>query len=173
MKVLDIGCGTGIQLAYYQGDGCEVYGIDLSRSMLQGARNNLSHGEGLIEGDALELPFKDGVFDLVLSSLFLHQLDPHLRSIVLEDVCRILQPKGRILLTDFHPRANDSVTVAITGFLISAVELAAGWRHYSNSRDFLSRGGIPFLAEDHHLEVRKKVIVGNGNLAIYLLAPIN
>ncbi len=36
MEVLDVGCGTGIQLAGYQHAGCRVTGIDTSPAMLLG-----------------------------------------------------------------------------------------------------------------------------------------
>ena len=41
MRVLEIGCGTGTNLKLYQKAGCEVYGIDLSPSMLKVASNKL------------------------------------------------------------------------------------------------------------------------------------
>lgn len=169
MRVLDIGCGTGAQLAIYQEAGCEVFGIDLSQSMLSIARTKLSDQAVLTTGDATKMPFPDQAFDLVISSLFLHQLDAGVRSVALEEAKRIVHADGRILLVDFHPGPLNSIKGKLTKFLISSVEFMAGWEHYSNSRDFLSRGGIPYLATNHHLKVRKKIIVRDGNLGIFLL----
>ena len=39
--VLDVGCGTGIQLQLYQEKGCRVVGVDQSPSMIQKARERL------------------------------------------------------------------------------------------------------------------------------------
>jgi ubiquinone/menaquinone biosynthesis C-methylase UbiE len=169
MRVLDIGCGTGAQLAIYQEAGCEVYGIDLSQPMLRIARTKLSDQAVLTNGDATKMPFPDQAFDLVLSSLFLHQLDADVRSVALGEAKRVVHPDGRILLVDFHPGPLNSIKGKLTKFLISSVEFMAGWEHYSNSRDFLSRGGIPYLASNHHLKVRKKIIVRDGNFGIFLL----
>jgi ubiquinone/menaquinone biosynthesis C-methylase UbiE len=169
MRVLDIGCGTGAQLAIYQEAGCEVFGIDLSKSMLSIARTKLSDQAVLTTGDATKMPFPDQAFDLVISSLFLHQLDAGVRSVALEEAKRVVHPEGCILLVDFHPGPLNSIKGKLTKFLISSVEFMAGWEHYSNSRDFLSRGGIPYLASNHHLKVRKKIIVMDGNLGIFLL----
>ena len=76
MRVLDIGCGTGAQLAIYQAGGCQVFGIDLSQPMLRVARSKLDHPAVLTSADALRIPYPDRTFDLVISSLFLHQINP-------------------------------------------------------------------------------------------------
>jgi len=72
MKVLDVGCGTGAQLAIYQQGGCEVSGIDLSPPMLKVAKSKLGEKAVLITGDTVRMPYPNDTFDLVLSSLFLH-----------------------------------------------------------------------------------------------------
>ena len=41
MKVLDVGCGTGIQLDMYRRFNCKLYGIDTSPSMLDVASSRL------------------------------------------------------------------------------------------------------------------------------------
>ena len=171
MRVLDVGCGTGAQLAIFQEAGCEIYGIDLSQSMLSIARTKLSDQAVLTTGDATRMPFPDQAFDLVISSLFLHQLDAGVRSVALEEAKRVVHTDGRILLVDFHPGPVNSMKGKLTKIFISSVEFLAGWEHYSNSRDFLSRGGILYLASNHHLKVRKKFIVGDGNLGVFLLNP--
>jgi len=169
MKVLDVGCGTGAQLAIYQEGGCEVSGIDLSSPMLKVAKSKLGEKAVLITGDAVRIPYPNDTFDLVLSSLFLHQINASLRSAVLEEAMRVLQPDGQILLVDFHPEAARSIKGLLTYYSISTIEFFAGWEHFRNSRDFLSRGGIPKLAMDQRLKIRKTFVVGNGNLGVYLL----
>jgi ubiquinone/menaquinone biosynthesis C-methylase UbiE len=169
MKVLDIGCGTGAQLAFYQAGGSQVFGIDLSKPMLQVAKSNLGNQAALTVGDALGIPFPEGTFDLVISSLFLHQLHPGLRAAMLEEVIRVLQPEGQILLIDFHVQDKRSFTGKLIFIFISMIEFFAGWEHFNNSRDFLSHGGIPPLAAAQGLRNRKSIVVGKGNLGVYLL----
>lgn len=169
MKVLDVGCGTGAQLAIYQEGGCEVSGIDLSPPMLRVATSKLDEKAVLTNGDAIRMPYPNDTFDLVLSSLFLHQLNTQLRSAALEEAMRVLQPHGQILLADFHPEAARSIKGWLTYYFISTIEFFAGWEHFSNSRDFLSQGGIPKLAKGQGLKIRKTLVLGNGNLGIYLL----
>jgi ubiquinone/menaquinone biosynthesis C-methylase UbiE len=169
LKVLDVGCGTGAQLAIYQEGGCEVCGIDLSHPMLRVARSKLDGKSVLTNGDAIRMPYPNDTYDLVLSSLFLHQLNSPSRSAALEEAMRVLKPDGQILLIDFHPLEAKSIKGKLTLFFISTIEFFAGWEHFSNSRDFLSQGGIPKLALGGGLKIRKTFVVGNGNLGIYLL----
>ena len=169
MKVLDVGCGTGAQLAIYQEGGCEVSGIDLSTPMLKVAKSKLGEKAALTNGDAIRMPHPNDTFDLVLSSLFLHQINAPLRSAVLEETMRVLKPDGQILLIDFHPLEARSIKGQLTYYFISTIEFFAGWEHFSNSRDFLSRGGIPKLAKGQGLKIRKTFVLGNGNLGVYLL----
>ena len=169
MQVLDIGCGTGSQLAIYHQSGCQVYGIDLSQPMLKVAKSKLGDGAGLTMGDALQLPLPEQLFDLVISSLFIHQLDPGQRSVILEESIRVLRPGGQILLVDFHVQERRSISGKFAHAFISVIEFFAGREHFSNSRDFLAKGGIPPIADDLGLRIRKSFIVGYGNLGVYLL----
>ena len=68
MDVLDVGCGTGIQLAAYQEAGCRVSGIDTSQAMLNVAHRRLRERADLRLGDAARMPYPDGAFDLVLAA---------------------------------------------------------------------------------------------------------
>lgn len=170
MRILDVGCGTGVQLANYQDRGAELFGIDLSTQMVNVAKSNLKGEAGLVNGDAIQLPYAMATFDLVISSLFLHQLNAESRTFVLDEIVGVLKPEGQILLIDFHPDSNRTLMGKLTYLVITFVELFAGWEHYSNSRQFLSQGGIPKLTESQALGLRKMKVVGNGNIGLYLLA---
>ena len=170
--VLDIGCGTGSQLAIYHAAGCRVFGLDLSEPMLQVARSKMGEGSGFTLGDAMRTPIPDRTFDLVISSLFFHQLDPRQRAAMVDEAVRILKQDGQLLLVDFHVLERRSIIGKLTYLFISIIEFFAGWEHFSNSRDFLANGGVPSLTEGAGLRIRKSVVVGNGNLGIYLLQHV-
>ena len=71
--VLEIGVGTGLNLPHYPA-GVRLTGIDLSEPMLEVARRRaaeLGLDAGLQAADAMALPFADGSFDRVISSLTL------------------------------------------------------------------------------------------------------
>ncbi len=103
MNILDVGCGTGTHLELYQRYGCNLYGIDLSPSMLEVARARLGDSTRLELGDATSMPYENHKFDLIISMLSLHEMAPQIRSGVLSEMKRVLKDDGHILLIDFHP----------------------------------------------------------------------
>ncbi|WP_100898477.1 class I SAM-dependent methyltransferase [Nostoc flagelliforme] len=102
-NVLDIGCGTGhlLKRLATQFPDMQAIGLDLSANMLRVARQSNRHRPRLIyvEGKAESLPFADGQFDAVFSTIsFLHYLEPKQ---VLSEIARVLSPGGRFYLVDF------------------------------------------------------------------------
>jgi len=69
-KILDCACGTGHELILFHSMGCEVFGSDLSESMLTQARGNLAEANidaPLQQADFCRLPeYYDTEFDAVV-----------------------------------------------------------------------------------------------------------
>ena len=169
MRVLDVGCGTGVHLDLYRRFGCELYGIDTSSSMLDVARDRLGEDAALCLGDATDMPYESHTFDLVLCMLVLHEMDQRMRMSVIAEMMRVLNANGRILLIDFHAgRARP-----LKGWLIKPViflaELAAGRRHFHNYRHFMSTNGLPRLIENSLLTEEQRKVVAGGTLALYVV----
>jgi len=95
MLVLDVGCGTGAIALHAQDRGARVIGSDISHAQLsQAKRKGL---DCMAVGDALNLPFPDALFDIVLSSEVIeHTVDPHQ---AFAEMARTLKPGGRLVLT--------------------------------------------------------------------------
>ena len=106
-QVLDVGCGTGtlaIAAKRQVGTRGTVYGVDASPEML--ARANKKARKAAVEivfKNALveALPFSDGQFDVVLSTVMLHHLPGKLRRQCAAEIRRVLKPGGRVLAVDF------------------------------------------------------------------------
>lgn len=102
LRVLDAGCGAGVQAAELVRRGASVTGVDRSHGMLSVARERLGPDVPLRQADLERpLPFPDGAFDLVLASLVMHYLpewEPTLR-----EFHRVLVPHGRVVLSTHHP----------------------------------------------------------------------
>lgn len=100
-NALDIACGTGVvtRLAAERIATGRVVGLDFNAGMLAVARRGTSAGVSIDwrEGSALELPFEDGSFDIVLCQLGL-QFFPD-KPLALREMHRVLAPAGRVALS--------------------------------------------------------------------------
>jgi ubiquinone/menaquinone biosynthesis C-methylase UbiE len=171
MKVLDVGCGTGTNLALYHRAGCLVHGIDLSPSMLEVARDRLGKHADLRVGDASEMPYRDNSFDLVTSTLTLHEMPYMIRPQVMKEMIRVISREGRILLTDYHPGPIRFPKGWMFKAVILFLERVAGGEHFKNYRDFLKKKGLPGLIDASKLVLEKKEIASGGNIALYFMRP--
>lgn len=110
-RVLDVGCGTGtllLQLASHVREA-RLAGVDADPEMLRQAEAKAAAagiGMELTPAWADALPFGDGAFDVVLSSLFFHHLQPPDKQQSLREIWRVLRPGGRVLIADFGRSAS-------------------------------------------------------------------
>jgi len=132
------------------------------------------HGDSKREKtcDASQMPYNSDSFDLVMSSLFLHEIGPSVRTAVLGEMKRVLNNDGRILVVDYHPGPIRRLKGLLTKAVILSAEVAAGRQHFRNYRHFIAAKGVPRLAEEHQLSVDKYKIVSGGSLGVYLLRPV-
>ena len=96
-SVLDIGCGTGLQVPLYRTSATRVTGIDISEGLLQEARRKFPEYQ-FITADACKLPFPSGSFDTVISygEVFSHIAD---YSTAFREAGRVLKPGGYFLFS--------------------------------------------------------------------------
>lgn len=96
LRVLDVGCGQGIDLMLYAMSGAVATGVDLTPRHAELARRHLASlglEAEVVDGDAEELPFPDKQFDRVSSNGVLHHT-PDIES-ALRSVYRVLRPGGQ------------------------------------------------------------------------------
>jgi len=104
-SVLDVACGTGdLSLALFEITGAGVVGTDFCRPMLEIAAGKMSGRVGLIEGDALELPFRDGTFDVATIAFGLRNVS-NVES-GLAELSRVVKPGGWVAVLEFSQPAN-------------------------------------------------------------------
>ncbi|WP_082951822.1 class I SAM-dependent methyltransferase [Mycobacterium sp. 852002-51057_SCH5723018] len=103
-RALEIGCGTGnlttrVKSAYPAVDvtGCDPDPRALERARRKGRRLN---GIRFEQGYAERLPYADGEFDRVLSSMMLHHINPDAKPAAAGEIFRVLRPGGRLHLVD-------------------------------------------------------------------------
>ncbi|MGQ0576862.1 MAG: class I SAM-dependent methyltransferase [Pseudonocardia sp.] len=104
MRVVDIGCGTGtLAVAAGRHPDVEVVGLDPDDRVLARARGKAARAGVTVrfdQGYAQELPYPDGSYDRVLSSLMLHHLGRGAKTGMLDEVRRVLAPGGQLVLAD-------------------------------------------------------------------------
>src|SRR2546421_3963707 len=103
-NVLDVGCGTGVVAVTAARKGARVHGVDLTPELLERARENAIIAQVEIDfrqGDAEELTFSDGEFDIVLSQ-FGHMFAPR-PDVAIREMLRVLKPGGTIAFATWPP----------------------------------------------------------------------
>ena len=106
-RVLEIGGGTGANLAHY---GPAVENLTLTEpepAMLKRLRRRageLTPTPTVLRAPAEDLPFDDASFDTVVSTLTLCSVDDQHRAV--SELRRVLRPGGRLLFVE-HLRADD------------------------------------------------------------------
>ena len=101
IDALDAGCGTGFLSLELAARGHRVSGVDFAPAMLEAARRKAAAQRLSVrfeEGDAEQLPFPPGSFDLVISRHVLWTL-PHPEAAI-DEWIRVLRPGGRLAIVD-------------------------------------------------------------------------
>lgn len=102
-RILDVATGTGQMLPVLSEFGSSVVASDLTPAMLKEARRIFADDERIAYsvGDACRLPYRDGAFDIVASSRFLHLFDQSTQAALISEMARVLRPGGT-LIVDFY-----------------------------------------------------------------------
>ncbi len=105
-RILDVGCGTGtlLLLAKRRSKSLLAIGLDGDMNVLGIARSK-AHRQveeiALVQAFCFDIPFADGAFDRVLSSLMLHHLTRSEKVRTLEEIFRVLRPEGELHVADW------------------------------------------------------------------------
>jgi len=137
LRVLDVGCGQGIDVYRYALAGAEATGIDLTPRHVELARAHLSamgFEAEILEGDAESLPFADASFDRVSSNGVLHHTPDMLAA--LNEIRRVLTPGGEARVIVYN---RNSFHYWLTQVLYEGV-LRAGLLRERSMAGILSRG---------------------------------
>ena len=169
LSILDVGCGTGTQLALYRRAGSNLYGVDTSPAMLAIARRKLGENADLRLEDACHMTFADHMFDLVTVVFVLHEMPAAIRPAVLTECRRVLGSDGRVMLIDYDFGPYTFPISIIWRALRTMMEISAGRQHYANYREFRTHGGLEPLITEEKFSVDKRVSSKHGIATVYLL----
>lgn len=119
--VLDLCCGTGDIALRFTG---RVVGVDFTNEMLRVAQTRSNTGTW-IRADALRLPFADASFDVVSIGYGLRNLADI--ECGLREICRVLQPGGKLLSLDFGKPESAWLRRAYFAYLRFHLPLMGRW----------------------------------------------
>jgi ubiquinone/menaquinone biosynthesis C-methylase UbiE len=151
VKILDVGCGTGLFASRIKAalPHSSIWGVDLVAGMLaKGAARWEHHASHIlpVQGDSERLPFGTGSFDVVTCANSFHHY-PHQDRAVAE-MHRVLRPGGRLMLIDGYRDAPWGWF--IYDFCVASIE---GDVHHASSqrvRDLFSEAGLTEIAQKVH-----------------------
>jgi len=149
-RVLDLAAGTGTSSAVLARDGARTAACDFSLGMLKvgaarirGSGRETASRDGrpavsFVAGDALALPFGQGVFDAVTISFGLRNVAD--AEAALAEMRRVTRPGGRLLICEFSHLASPRLDAVFDRLLVTTLPMVA--RTVSRSPDAYS-----YLAE--------------------------
>ena len=113
LLLLDVAAGAcDVSEALIRKRRCRIVTLDINMRGLKLARHSWP-----VVGDAFELPFRDGAFDVVMASLFFHHLSNEGCARVLAQMWRIA--KRRVLVNDLHRHAVAYFSIRVLTTLFS------------------------------------------------------
>ena len=108
--VLDLGCGTGLELEEYfaLNPSAKVTGIDLSAVMLQELKAKFPEKElDLICASYFDMPFGEYRFDAAVSVESLHHFTAEKKAGLYAKLCAALRDGGSFVLTDYFAESEE------------------------------------------------------------------
>jgi aromatase len=109
MRILDVGCGSGLALELALARGAVVAGTDATPALLELAKRRLPYGVDLPVGDLENLPFEADAFDAVMSYNALRYAADPVRAI--KEFARVVRPHGLVAIGGWGdpPRCETTV----------------------------------------------------------------
>jgi ubiquinone/menaquinone biosynthesis C-methylase UbiE len=155
-QILDLCCGSGQTTEFLVKISQNVTGLDASPKSLQRARQNVPLAS-YIEAFAEEMPFADNLFDVVHTSVALHEMQPQQLRKIINEVYRVLKPGGMFTLVDFHAPTNPIFWPGVSVFLL-LFETETAWE--------LLKTDLAELLTKTGFDVGKPTLYAGGSLQV-------
>jgi ubiquinone/menaquinone biosynthesis C-methylase UbiE len=166
-----VGCGTGALAVRLARQGCYITGIDISPRMLAQAAERV-RAEAMesqvvfqeLGAVDLDTGFPDASFDVVVSTLVLSELSEDEIEYTLQEIGRILRPKGKLMVADEvmpdSPLGRLGTFLFRLPFAVLAYLLTQNTTHrVAGLRERIERGGYRIVDIENYLAGTLKLFV--------------
>jgi len=145
-RILDLCCGGGQATRYLVQTGADVVGLDASPKALARAKSKVPQAT-YVQGLAENLPFGDGEFDLVHTSVALHEMTPEQLQQIIRGVERVLKPGGIFTFVDLHRPSNWLFWPPLAIFM-GLFETETAWQLINTDlKDLLTKAGLTVIRQ--------------------------
>ena len=162
-SVLDLCCGSGQATKFLVERSHQVTGLDASPLSLKRAQKNVPQAN-YVEAFAEAMPFSDNQFDVVHTSVALHEMEPQQLQQILQEVQRVLRPDGVFTLVDFHKPTNPLFVPGLSLFLL-LFETETAWT--------LINTDLATLLETVGFQVVRQTLHAGGSLQVIQVKKVS
>jgi len=170
--VLEIGFGSGHclkRIAESVGQTGKAYGVDISSGMVEVTKRRLEKAGlmGRVElycRDAARLPYKDNTFDAAFMSFTLELFDTPEIPKVLEEIKRVLKPKGRLGVASMSKENGQSTLLRLYEWVHKK------WPKYVDCRPIYLEQSLRDAGYEVRSKEKVKLFVLPGEIVIALNA---
>lgn len=167
MRALDLGCGPGslsFALAEKSHAGSEIYGVDISDDQLNYARNltkNFKCRLKFSNNSMDDVPFKKEYFDIVMTSMAIHETPPDVRRSAIAETSRVLKKNGIFILIDWSKPRPGLWGIIWLPFICFGKMNEDNWNNIY--ADLCKKHGL-ILQEDTYINslVRRQIFIKKG-----------
>jgi len=177
-RVLDLGCGIGRHVIFAHEMQAEPYGIDLSHSAIEYAREwarqkGLTQPEDkLVQGDVSRMAFSDNFFDFIISHGVLDSMPFATAKDAVKEASRVLK-KGGLFYCDVVSGDDDRHSREYTGEEVVRTSLEEGtiqmYFNFGTVRELVT----PWFEIQDAILIRRENVIGTGYISRYHLVLKN
>ncbi len=115
-KILDLCCGKGQTTQFLVQKSSQVIGLDASSTAIERAKKVVPEAT-YVNALAEKMPFSNQDFDLVHSSVALHEMESEQLREIIKEVYRVLKPGGIFAFIDLHKPTNPLFWPSLATFM--------------------------------------------------------
>lgn len=155
-KILDLCCGKGQTTRFLVKYSDHVTGLDISPLAIQEASKNVPQAQ-YVEGFAQNLPFENESFNLVHTSVALHEMTTDELKQILTEVNRVLSVGGVFTFIDLHQPTNLVFLPGLAVFM---------WLFETQTAWQLLQTDLTLMLSEQGFEVMTKKLYAGGSLQV-------